>query len=410
MHSIRCQKCKITLDEGSYRVVCSNCGGSLEFHYARDVSLGPSSCNSIWKYRDFLPVRQPSKIVSLQEGLTPLQKTRFHEKVEVYLKNETVNPTGSHKDRALSIGVTKALEFGFGTVMLYSDGSTALASAAYAARAGLRNITVMAPGAPDIRLLPLMIYDSIILEYQGNPAEALEWVHQACHRLGIYETSTYRRANPYESEGPKTIGFELFEQLGRTPDWVIVPVGGGATLAGIWRAFLELESLGLVSKKPRMVGVLPEGYDILETAMARDVRSETAFRSLTLREAPSTLQVKIAMPCPPDGLELITAIRESNGLLMYARDEEALDAQKKLGAFEGIYAEPSAAVSWVAVEKIRRMEKIGEGDTVVAIITGSGFRETGVISDRLKIKKLCIEPRSGIATLEKILNKETIYD
>ena len=155
-----------------------------------------------------------------------------------------------------------------------------------------------------------------------------------------------------------------------------------------------------------MVGVLPEGYDILEKAMLRDVRSETVFRSLTLQEAPSTLQVKIAMPCPPDGLELITAIRESNGLLMYARDEEALDAQKKLGAFEGIYAEPSAAVAWVAVEKLMRMKKIGEGDTVVAVITGSGFRETGVIADRLEIKKVCIEPKSGMATLERILSRD----
>ena len=406
MYRILCEKCKATVEERLYSVACSNCGGPLEFQYARNVSLGPSSCNSMWKYRDFLPVRQLSKLVSLQEGFTPLQKTRFHEGVEVYLKNETLNPTGSHKDRALSIGITKALEFGFDTVMLYSDGSTALASAAYAARAGLRNITVMAPGAPDARLLPLMIYDSTILEYQGKPAEALEWVHQACHRLGIYETSTYRRANPYESEGPKTIGFELFEQLGRTPDWVVVPVGGGATLAGIWRAFLELERLGLISKKPRMVGVLPEGYDILEKAMLRDVRSETDFRSLTLREAPSTLQVKIAMPCPPDGLELITAIRESNGLLIYARDEEALDAQKKLGALEGIYAEPSAAVAWVAVEKLMRMKKIGEGGTVVAVITGSGFRETGVIADRLEIKKVCIEPKSGMATLERILSRD----
>src|SRR5206468_8785294 len=138
MYSILCQKCKATLEEDSYRVDCWNCGGPLEFQYAGDGSLGHFSSNSMWKYRDSLPVRQHSKIVSLQEGFTPLQKTRFHEGVEVYLKNETLNPTGSHKDRALSIGITKALEFGFDTVMLYSDGSTALASAAYAARAGLR--------------------------------------------------------------------------------------------------------------------------------------------------------------------------------------------------------------------------------------------------------------------------------
>jgi threonine synthase len=408
MYAIFCQNCKAQLREDAYRVSCPTCGGPLGFEYSADGSFGSATGKSMWSYRDRLPVCSDSKIVTLHEGATPLQKTRCHERAEVYLKNETLNPTGSHKDRALSVGMTKALEFGYDTVMLYSDGSTALASAAYAARAGIRNITLVPPGMPDSRLLPLAIYNSTVLEYHGNAAEALDWVHEACQRLGIYETSTYRRANPYESEGPKTISYEIFQQLERAPDWVIVPVGGGATLAAIWRGFVELENAGLTSKKPRMVAVLPDGYDILESAMTRWVCSEKDFRALTLQTAPPTLQAKIAMPCPPDGLEVMAALRESDGVLLYANDDEALASQKRLGACEGLYAEPSAAVSFTGVEKLLETKKVAEGETIVAVITGSGFRETRTIADRVKITKFPIEPDSGIVTLEEILKKKDL--
>jgi len=406
MYAIFCQDCKAPLREDAFRVSCPACAGSLGFQYSGDGFLGSATGNSMWRYRDLLPIRPQSKIVSLHEGFTPLQKTRCHKQAEVYLKNETLNPTGSHKDRALSVGMTKALEFGYDTVMLYSDGSTSLASAAYAARAGVRNITLVPPGMPDFRLLPLVIYNSTVLEYHGNAAEALDWVHDACQRLGIYETSTYRRANPYESEGPKTIAYEIFEQLERAPDWLVVPVGGGATLAAIWRGFVELEAAHLISKRPRMVAVLPQGYDILESAMREGVKSEKDFRALTLQTAPPTLQAKIAMPCPPDGLEVMAALRESNGLLLYANDDEALASQRRLGACEGMYAEPSAAVSFTGVEKLLEMKKVQEGETIVAVITGSGFRETGTIAERVKIKKFSIDPDSGIETLQQILKKD----
>jgi len=406
MYVILCQDCKAELKEDVFRVSCPTCGGPLGFRYSDDGVFAETPGNSMWRYRSQLPVRPQSAIVSLQEGFTPLQKTRCHKRVEVYLKNETMNPTGSHKDRAISIGMTKALEFGYDAVMLYSDGSTALASAAYAARAGIRNITLVPPGMPDSRLLPLVIYNSTLLEYHGSAAAALDWVHKACELLRIYETSTYRRANPYESEGPKTISYEIFQQLVRVPDWLVVPVGGGATLAAIWRGFVELENTRLTSKKPRMVAVLPKGYDILESAMNQGVQSEKDFRSLTLRTAPPTLQAKIAMPCPPDGLEVIAALRESDGLLLYASDNEVLASQKRLGTCEGIYAEPSAAAALSGVEKLLEMERVRDGDTIVAVITGSGFRETGAISEKVKINKFLVEPDSGIATLEKILRKD----
>jgi threonine synthase len=337
------------------------------------------------------------------EGLTPLQKARSFEPCEVYIKNEALNPTGSHKDRALSIGITKALEFGKDPVMLYSDGSTALSSAAYAARAGLRNITLVPAHTPKHRLLPLVLYNSFVLEYQGHAAEGLSWVHQACKELGVYETSNYRQANPYESEGARTIGFEILEQLNRVPDWVVVPVGGGGTLAGIWRAFQELHGWGFTAELPHMVAILPDHYTILETALERNVATEAEFEALATVEVPATIQVKIAMSCPPDGLEAVAAIRQSEGLVLYSSDHDVLEAQRKLGSCDGIYAEPSAAASLVGVEKLLEMRPSARDQSIVAIVTGSGFRETDTISDTVNFAPVAITPEAGLAVLEEIL-------
>jgi threonine synthase len=359
----------------------------------------------MWKHHDVLPVRVGSKIVSLGEGATPLIKARSFPTSKVYFKNEAINPTGSHKDRAMSISITKAVEFGRHTVMLYSDGSTALASAAYAAQAGLRSLTVIPRGVPGYRLLPLAFYGSQVLEYQGDPAEALDWVRQACQSLGIFETSTYRRANPYAAEGPKTIGLEIFEGLERVPDWIIVPVGGGGTLAGIWRGFMELHNQGLSSKLPCMIGVLPEGYTLLEVAMTRGISNERELRSLACRNLPATIQAKIAMPLPPDGLEAIAAVRESSGRFTYACDREAVEAQKKLGSCEGIFAEPSAAAAMVGVEELLASGKFDPDEIAVAVITGSGFRETEAVADRVEVARVPIDPDSGTSALENVLRR-----
>ncbi|MCI0537050.1 MAG: pyridoxal-phosphate dependent enzyme [Verrucomicrobiales bacterium] len=408
MYSIVCHRCQRKIDEASYQPACLNCGGPLHFEYPGYLSPKERTGKSMWIYRDLLPVRSATRIISLDEGGTPLLKARFSEQADVYIKNETLNPTGSHKDRALSIGMTKAVEFGRDAVMLYSDGSTALSSAAYAARAGLKSITVIGRGTPEYSLLPLMVYNSHLLEYQGTAAEALNWVHKACQTLGIYETSTYRLANPYQAEGAKTIGLEIFEQLGRPPEWVVVPVGGGGTLAGIWQAFVELQTRGLISRKPRMAGVLPEGFTMLEMALARGLQSDRELRGLAPLEAPPTRQVKIAMTYSPDGLEAIAAVRDSDGLFLYASDHEALAAQKKLGARDGIYAELSAAVAVVGAEKLLSAHQVHQRETVVVVVTGFGFREKGALSDQLTLTKTPVDASSGIAVLKEILRNKRV--
>ncbi|MBL8799326.1 MAG: pyridoxal-phosphate dependent enzyme [Planctomycetia bacterium] len=405
MYTISCRRCRQPVAADVYRIACPACGGPLEFGYP-DAAWSPDDDEpSLWRYRDLLPVQGDTELVTLYEGWTPLEYSEIECPGELFIKNETRNPTGSHKDRALALAVTKAREFGRDAVMLYSDGSTALASAAYAARAGLHSIVVVGRKVPDYRLLPLVVYGSHVLEFQGSAAEALDWVHEVCQKQGIFETTTYRLANPYSMEGPKTIGYEIFEQLDGVPDWIIVPVGGGATLAGIWQAFVELQRLGQVERLPRMVGVLPEGYEMLATALEQPLESDQQLRALAPPDAPPTIQVKIAMTFPPDGLEAVAAVRQSGGLFVSAADEEAVEGQMVLGAMQGLYAEPSAAVVIVGLEKLKAMKKIKPGELVVAVVTGSGFRETGVINGKVPLVRTPVEPAFGERVIERLLEQ-----
>ena len=362
----------------------------------------------MWKYGHLLPVSDRSHIVTLGEGNTPLLRAKADEGMRLFLKNETVNPTGSHKDRALSIAISKAVEFGIKACMLYSDGSAALSSAAYAARAGITNIALVPEGSPDYRLLPLMIYNSVVLEYVGPAAEALDWVHTACRELTLYETTTYRLANPYQSEGPKTIAYEIVEQLGGVPDWCLIPVGGGGTLAGIWRGFRDLYDRGETKKLPKLAGVLPHGFGLLQEGLEHDVSSDSQLRALiptNLRRAVTapTAQAKLAMAFPPDGVDAIAAIRNSQGLFINVSDDDALAAQRALGAKEGIYVEISAAVSTAALKVLMEDGTIQYGETTVALLCGSGFREPGELARTLPLRKLQVDRRSGVETLSHLL-------
>jgi threonine synthase len=401
-YTLKCGRCRSLIDPQPYIAHCASCGGGLVFEYG-DSRLEWTHAKSMWRYGSLLPVDETSDIVSLGEGNTSLVQSQLYPGRTIFLKNETTNPTGSHKDRSLSISVTKALEFGFDTCMLYSDGSAALSAAAYAARAGIRSINLTAAGAPDSRLLPLMVYGSLILEYQGNDAEALAWVHETCGKLGIYEATTYRKANAYGAEGPKTISYEIFEELSDIPDFVVVPVGGGGTLAGIWQGFVDLKQMGLTDKLPRMVAVLPCGYKLLEIGLREGAGTEDDLKRLADFRLPVSGQAKLAMTFPPDGIEAIHAIRDSGGIFLYASDSQALAAQEKLGRTEGIYAELSASGSIVAIDTLIARSLLKEDATVVGLVCGSGFRETGELARTLALEKTLIYPDTNLAEVERLL-------
>jgi threonine synthase len=406
----RCEACGQTPPLDTRLANCAVCGGSFTFLYeggsrpllaAASTALGQNE--GLWKFRERLPIGLHVVPITLGEGRTSLLRARQIRPFDLYLKNEATNPTGSHKDRALSVAMTKGVEAGFKTCMLYSDGSAALSSAAYAARAGLRNITVVPVGAGESRLYPLMAYDSDLIEFDGDSADALDWVHNMCRTLGLYETSTYRQANPYGAEGTKTISYEIYEQLGAFPDWLVVAVGGGGTLAAIWKGFLELQASGIVGRLPKLVGVLPSGYRVLPEGLERNIQTDAELRGLANFPLPETAQVKISMRNPPDGIDAIRAIRESGGRFCHVSDEAAWKAQAQLGSFEGIYAELSATVSFPAIDQLQAEGVIAAGSTVVAVVCGSGFRETCAVHSPLKVRTTLINSDSGLHQLEALL-------
>jgi threonine synthase len=263
-----------------------------------------------------------------------------------------------------------------------SAGSTGISNAAFAARAGLRGVAIVGKGAPAARVYPLFALGSEILELEEDLDSLIDEVIEICRRRRLYLSSTSRRSNPYQSEGAKTIAYEIHDELGRVPDWIVVPVGGGGTLAAIWRGYLDLRALGRIERLPRMVGVQPRDYNALEVAMERGLEAWSQVQALDYSEAPPSIQAKLAHGHPPDGMEALEAVRASGGLFLSVTDDEALDAQLAFGRREGLYIEPSTGGVPVAVDRLIAAGRIGQGDTVVALICGSGFRETFATLER----------------------------
>ena len=238
----------------------------------------------MWRFAGLLPLCDERHVVTLDEGGTPLLPSRLELGCTVYWKDETRNPTGSQKDRALSVAISKAREFNVPATLVVSTGSVALSCAAYAARAGIPCGVVMTKDAPLERVFPVAALGATIFQVAGSIEEGIALLQDACTQYRLYEASTYRRGNPYQNEGIKTIGFETYLDLGRVPDWIVVPVGGGGTIAAIWRAFGELRAMGLIDRLPRMAGVQPRHYNALEMALQDNARKSAGGAEADLDE------------------------------------------------------------------------------------------------------------------------------
>lgn len=400
MYRITCIQCQSDAEEDGPVRLCRGCGGPLGFTYDyAHARLDSGTRRSMWRFADLLPVRNARQIVTLEEGGTPLLESRLDVGCRLYFKDETRNPTGSQKDRALSVALTKAREFHVGAAMVVSTGSVALSCAAYAARAGIRCGVVMTADAPPERVFPVAVLGAQIFQMEGPIEASLTLLQHACTQYDLYEASTYRRGNPYQNEGIKTIGFEIYLDLGRVPDWVVVPVGGGGTLAAIWRAFGELQAMGLINRKPRLLAIQPRHYNALEIALERGLTTEDELATMPVIEVPPTILVKLQHTYVPDGVEALNAIRESNGVVMSVPDDVVVDAQARLGAADGLYVEPSSAVVVPAIEQLIEAGRITAGETVVACLTGSGFRETSVSMALRPAQTIKVTPETGLAAL-----------
>ncbi len=377
-----CRFCDLRQHEAG-AIACAGCGGPLEFRY-EGAPIVPDARfdGTMWRYWRRLPVARPEERVTLDEGGTPLLPSRLPEPVRLAWKDETRNPTGSHKDRALALALTHAKAIGARLSLVVSAGSTGLANAAYAARAGLPSVTLIPAGAPRARIQPLAAYGSRLIEVAGGIDAVIAAAQAMAGYRGIYVASTTRASNPVQAEAAKTIALEIVDQAGEAPEWVLAPTGGGGTIAGLWRGFLEARADGRATRLPRLVAIVPQAYDALRAGLAGGVGDERAFAALSYSDDVPTVLTKLSHAHPPDGLEALAAIRESRGTVVAVSDEAAIAGTYAIAAADGLYLEPSSGVVAPALNRLLQDGVIVPGAEVVALACGSGFRETFALVER----------------------------
>lgn len=338
-------------------------------------------------YKEFLPVNSETPILTLNEGNTPLIKLEEISKqldVELFVKVEGANPTGSFKDRGMVMAVAKAVEEGSKTIICASTGNTSAAAAAYAARAGINCIVVIPNGKIALgKLAQAMMYGAEIISIDGNFDEALNMVRH----ISESETVTLvNSVNPYRLEGQKTAAFEVCDQLGCAPDILAIPVGNAGNISAYWKGFKEYaakKGTGL----PRMFG--------FEAAGAAAIVHNRVF------ESPETIATAIRIGNPASWQLAVNARDESRGLIDEVTDEEIIAAYKKLAAVEGIFAEPASCASLAGIFKSITNGKISKGARIVAVLTGNGLKDpdTAIASSLLKPVQL---PNDELAVAEHI--------
>jgi threonine synthase len=340
-----------------------------------------------WAWFDLLPIADRSAIVSLGEGNTPLVPAPRLAKGlgldTLLLKDETRNPTGSFKDRMLSVGVSRAKQLGKETVAVQSSGNVGAAAAAYAARAGLRAVVFVPRTAPEEKLLQAQMYGADVIRIDhDSPADIFDLLVWAAGEFGWYLVSTAAIYNPFTLEGAKTIAYEIAEQTTfDLPAWVVVPVGGGGAIGSLWRGFNDLRSLGLVHRPPRMVGVQAAGcapfvQAINEGWMPRDALTRRWPKIDTVAGA-------IADDVVFDAHVALPAVRESDGTAVAVPDDETLAMQAALATDEGIFVEPAGATTLAAVQRLLADGRIRRDERVVCVLTGTGLKDPGAARRRV---------------------------
>ena len=359
-------------------VACPVCGSELTFRYPPGSWDAEPAGEGMWRQRAWLPLADGHEPVTLGEGATalvPAVARPAHDGLRVLWKLESLNPSGSHKDRALSVAVSVAKANGASTVFVASAGSTGLAAAAYAARAGLRCVVLVGADASERRLLPLRLAGATVMRAGGNVDDALNLIGELARTHGLVDLSTRRSGNPWQAEGPKTIAYELAYELPQPPEVVIVPIGGGGTLASIHRGFGQLRASGEIDRVPRLVGTQPATYQTLVRALDEGLTTDGELRAAEQQDRPDTVQVKTAHTFAPDGAEALAAIRATGGTVLAITDEDALRGCLDLAQQDGLWAEPSSGVVIPAIEQLVADGLVRRGETVVGLVCGNGFRE-----------------------------------
>lgn len=318
-------------------------------------------------YKDYLPVSEETPIVTLQEGNTPLVPLTSLEKelggrVKFYGKFEGSNPTGSFKDRGMTMAVSKALEEGARAVICASTGNTSASAAAYAARGGLDCVVIIPAGAIAMgKLAQALMYGAKVIAIEGNFDQALELVRQLSEK---HPVTLVNSINPMRLQGQKTAAFEICDQLGEAPTHLALPVGNAGNITAYWMGFKEYYQAQQITRTPKMLGFEAEGA--------------AAIVGGKQIPAPETVATAIRIGNPASWEGAVGAARESGGQIASVKDPEILAAYKFLAEKEGLFVEPASAASVAGVRKLARQGYFQEGDKVVCVLTGNGLKDPDI--------------------------------
>lgn len=319
-------------------------------------------------YREYLPLKPETAPVTIGEGSTPLIPSVWLSSelgCRVFFKYEGVNPTGSFKDRGMTVAITKAAEEGATSVICASTGNTSASAAAYAARAGMRCVVLIPEGKIAMgKLSQALMHGAVVVAIEGNFDLALEYVKDISSRLPITMVNSL---NPYRIEGQKTAAFEIIDVLGDAPAMLSIPVGNAGNITSYWKGFREYRELGKSGRLPVMWGFQAEGANPLVVGHKVD--------------KPETVATAIRIGNPARADEALAAARDSGGAIRDVTDEEILAAQRLLAQREGIFCEPASAASVAGLVKYRAAG-LPLGDTLVAVLTGHGLKDPQTAIDQ----------------------------
>lgn len=390
---LKCTKCG-AMEELRNVYNCPKCGGILEVEYDYGTlpqSLSTPGATGIWRFLELLPVNQKF-CTTLGEGNTPLLKASQLGAVlgvdNLYFKNEGCNPTGAFKDRPMAVGISKALESGAHTVITASSGNGGASLAAYAARFNLKSVVVVPVNTPLNKVNQAIMHGAKLVKVNGPYSNSFHIAKAAAEKFGwVNMTTTF--INPYTMEGNKTISYEIIESLGKNvPDWILMPVGAGPMLVGIWRGLLDLKRMGLIEKLPKLAAVQSERCSPIDRAFREGEREVKSWEGEC-----NTIASGIADALngySQDGTLTLKCILESGGNVVTVNEDEIWESVSALAKYEGIYAEPTGAVTVMAVRKLIKQGIISSHHTVVSIVSGNGLKSS-MLSPDIKVEPPVVE-------------------
>lgn len=385
-----CSICRKPYSENSNEYRCADCGGSIEVDFPLESepdkiksAITKGSPNGIWGYRALLPVDDSIAPVSLGEGNTPLLHARNLEKSlscgPIYLKNETLNPSGTYKDRFASVAITLENDKKVSAVALGSAGNAAAALSAYAAKAELPCFVFLPTGAVRERAMQIMAYGAHLIYMEGTIDDCIHTAHLGESLFKWENVITSMRFHPYGAEGYKTIAYELGRQLDfQVPDWIVCPMGGGSLFSKIYKGFAEMRSLGLISRLPRFAAIQAEGCAPLVEAYRNNQNKTEKWKN------PDTIAFAIADVDTFEGQTALHIIRKTNGAAEAVNDDEILSAMRLIAGKEGVLAEPASATTVAGVKKLLERNVIQKSESIVCIISGSGMRDLKLLTSNTK--------------------------